>query len=517
MRNLILVAGCISLFLTACNQSPKAGDSIHAGLNLDAIDKSVKPEDDFWKHVNGTWLKNTEIPSDKSYIGTGILIHDRNQEILRECLEEAMNKNLHEKGSDEYKAVAFFQVGMDEAAVEANGLKDLEPLMAIVDGIKDLASLQEALISLKKAGFGGFFSTHVDRDQRNSSVNAVSFSQSGLSLPDRDYYVKIDPRSEELRSDFVSHVGKMMELMGESKDKAASTAKTIMALETRMANAFMTRLEKRDPQKTYNKMAISDLEKAMPAIKWSAYFQEIGFEGLDSVIVDDPSYLTELNNILANETKADNWKPYLKWRVLNAMADYLPKAFEEESFAFYDTKLRGSQEMQPRWRRVLSATNSFVGMPLGKLYISKAFPPEAKADMMFLVEKVKQALETRIKNLSWMTEATKQEALKKLSTIGTKIGYPDVWEDFSKLEIGNKSYAANVLSAKAFRVQKNIAKYGEAPDPNDWHLTPQTLNAYYSPTQNEIVFPAGILQPPFYDYEADPALKYGGCSHHHRA
>ncbi len=498
---LLLSCGLTALTLVA--QAPAAPPH---GIDPANLDTSVKPCDDFYHFANGGWLKSHTLPADKAIYGSFTEVNDRNREILKQILDETSAKRTWKPGSIEQKVGDFFASGMDTATIEKRGLAPMKPIFATIEGLKDSRKLASTLAKLHNQGIPGGFSFYVSQDDKDSTHYLGAFRQGGLGLPDRDYYLNNDPRTKDIRAKYEAHVARMFELAGESADLAKAHARVVLGLETQMAQAAWTRVELRDPQKRYNKMALSQLEKEAPGFEWAAYFKGRGVHILD-LNVGQPSYAAAFAK-LAGTTSAIEWRTYLRWHALRDAAAVLPKAFEDESFAFYGKTLSGTPEQEARWKRVEGMENGAIGEALGQLYVKKAFPPESKQRMLQLVANLRSALHDRILALDWMGEATKKQALRKLDAFGVKIGYPDKWKTYP-FAVKRDDLFGNALRASTYAVHDNLSKLGKPIDRTEWHMTPPTVNAYYSPTMNEIVFPAGILQPPFFDPKADDAVNYG--------
>jgi putative endopeptidase len=500
---------CFSIGLLATSLVAGEGAKPSRGVDPKNMDLSVKPCDDFFRYANGAWLKANPIPADQTIWGGFSELGERNRNVLHDILEEA-SKSKAPKGSLKQKVGDFYASGMDEAAIEKAGLKPLEADLKRIAALKDDKDVAKLLAEGRRIGLGGSFGFFVGQDPKESTRYIGQLNQGGLGLPDRDYYTKDDAKSKELREKYVAHLTKMFELMGDATDAAKKNADTVMALETRLAKASMTRVEMRDPNKVYNKMNLAKLEELAPNFSWKSYFGAMGVaDKLGDLNVRQPGFFAELS-AATKETPLADWKTWLRWNLIRGNASELSSAFVNESFAFYGTTLSGQKEMQPRWKRMSSATDSALGEALGQLYVDRAFSPKAKTRMLELVGNLKVALRERIQKLEWMTDATKQQALRKLEAFRVKIGYPDAWKDYSKVEINRASFLQNVRAARSFEINRNLAKLGKPIDRTEWGMTPPTVNAYYSPTMNEIVFPAGILQPPFFDPEADDAVNYGG-------
>ena len=495
-------AALVAAVATLAGQSSKAIDPRN-------MDTSVKPCDDFYQYADGSWIKANPVPADKSRWGSFEELADRNRDTLKAILQEVSAKRTWPAGSIEQKVGDFYASGMDEAAIEKAGLAPLAPYFKIVDGLQRPADVPAVLGRLRAAGFAVGFGFFVSQDPRESTRYIGSLSQGGLGLPDRDYYLKDDAKSKELRGQYVAHVAKVLELSGDAPAAAATEAASVLDIETRLAKASFSRVENRDPQKTYHKMTLAELQALGAGFDWARYFGELGIHQVPAVNVRQPQFFTAFDAAAADVPPAQ-WRTYLRWHLLRSMSGFLPTAFEDEAFAFDGRILNGVPKQEERWMRVQAATDRALGDALGQLYVRRAFSPEAKAKMITLVANLRAALKARIEKLDWMSPATKAQALRKLAAFGVKVGYPDKWRDYSALQITRASYAGNVLRAQRFESNRNLAKLGKPIDRTEWGMTTPTVNAYYSPTMNEIVFPAGILQPPFFDPKADDAVNYGG-------
>ena len=475
----------------------------YKGFNPANMDASVKPTQDFFQYAVGGWAKRTTIPAEYDRYGVDQEIDTRTHQILKEIMEAAAATKAA-PGSEAQKVGDFFASGVDEAGIEARGLAPLQPLFARIDGVRDPASLAVVLAELHQLGAFAAFSFSVEQDDKESSRYSMMMAQGGLGLPDRDYYVKDDPKSKELLAAYRAHVAKVLGLAGfDPKD-----ADRILALETRLAKASMTRVEQRDPNAIYHAMTPAQLLASSPGFPADLYLKALGVPTPDRYVVRQPAFLAELGRMI-QELPADQWRVYLRWHLLRGTATALPKAFEQEAFAFYGTKLQGTTAQHPRWKRVMFAADRGLGEALGRLYVLRAFPASSKAKVLVLVENLRTALKARIDGLEWMSAATRVKAQQKLAAIRVKIGYPDVWRDYAKLQIQRQPYVLNLLETRRFEFQRRLEYLGRPIDRNEWDMTPQTNNAYYSPNMNEIVFPAGILQPPYFDATADDAVNYG--------
>ena len=475
-------------------------------IDLTNFDESVSPKDNFYKYVNGNWIKNNPIPASESRWGAFSEVLKGNRAILKEILESTAAMTDAEKGSTEQKVGDFYASGMDTDKIEAEGIKPLQELFDGITAIEDADGLMTQLSKMHRMGSGGAFNGFVYADMKNSKWNAAYIGQGGLSLPDRSYY--LEESFEEKRGQFVEHVSKMFQFMGDDAETATAHANSILEFETKLAKVSRTRVEMRNPQKNYNKMAYAAVQKSSPNMNWDLYFGAMNISP-DSIIVRQPEFFEALSKEL-KETPMDTWKAYLRWNVISSFASYVNKDFQEEDFNFFRKTLGGQKEQKERWKTVQATVNRQVGEELGKLYVAKAFPPEAKQSMEELIANLRGAFAEHITNLEWMGDETKEKALEKLNAVKYKIGYPDKWKDYSALEVNRDSYVGNILRANQFSFDEMTAKLGKEVDPTEWGMTPPTVNAYYSPVMNEIVFPAGILQFPYFDLAADDAINYGG-------
>lgn len=502
------IAG-ILLLNTAGLKAQEVATEEPAGINQADMDTTVSPAEDFYKFANGGWLKRVEIPADQGRWSSFNELRENNNEILLEVLKKAESSGDYREGSDEMKAALYYQVGMDSLLAEEVGVIPLQPILKKIDAIQNKKDLRKVIAELRLKGISPFFGAYVTTDRKKSDQMAMHVSQGGLGMPNRDYYIKTDQKSEEIKEKYVDFIADMLGYIGYNKEQGQASAKKIMKLETELAEASMDNVERRDPVKTYNKYALATLDKETPGFKWSAFFDQIGAEPVDSVIVGQPAFLKKMDQVI-NRKDMNMLKDYLKWNVINDAAAYLNHEIVNRNFEFYGKVIQGTDEMRPRWKRVLNSTNSAVGFALGKLYVDEVFPPAAKDSAQEMVAYIKEAFANRIQQLPWMSEDTKAKAMEKLSKFNVKIGYPEQWETYEELEIGRSSYVENNFNANIYAVKDNLNKLGKPVDRDEWFMTPQTVNAYYSSTFNEIVFPAGILQPPFYNFKADAAVNFGG-------
>jgi len=479
-------------------------------IDPSSMDPSVRPANDFFLYADGGWIKRTEIPPEYSRWGSFNELIERNNDALHDIAEKAENTHVDPKLVPEVQKVGdYYASGMDEKTIEAMRTKPLEEEFKNIDAVKDRNDLLKEIARLHIMGVNVLFNFGSGQDAKDSTREIAQAVQGGLGLPDRDYYTKTDEASKKLRDQYVDHVAKMLTLLGEPAATAADDAKKILALETKLAEASHTRVQLRDPQKNYNKMPLRQLQDLTPDWNWSDYFKDLDTPAPADVNVHQPEFFKTADDIFKS-TSMDNWKAYLRWHLINSTAAELSNDFVNENFNFNDRILRGTEQIKPRWKRVVASTDGAVGEALGKLYVAFYFPPEAKARALELVSNLKEALADRIKTLDWMDEPTKKEAVKKLAAMGVKIGYPDKWLDYSLLRIDRGPFVLNAIRADKFEAARDLNKIGKPVDPTEWGMTPPTVNAYYNPNMNEIVFPAGILQPPFFYANADDAVNYGG-------
>ena len=476
-------------------------------LDPNNFDTSIKPADDFYTYSNGGWLKRNPIPADQSRWGSFNALIEQNNDALKVVAEKAANGGGSD--ADTQKVGDFYASGMDEAAVDAAKAEPLADEFKHIDEIKDRQGVLKEIAHMHSMGVTSLFGFTSGIDDKNSAMVISQAYQDGLGLPDRDYYTKTDDASKKIRDQYLDHVSKMLTLSGMEADKAKAAAGKIMAMETELAKASRTRVELRDPQKNYNKMKVDGLQKLMPGFKFADYFKELNVTDPGDINVGQPDFFKGADKVFTS-TPIDDWKSYFRWHFVHALSTDLSKDFEDENFNFYLKTLTGAQEQKPRWKRVIAETDGSLGEALGKLYVADYFPPQAKARAEELVRNVQAAMGDAIKNCSWMDEKTKQEALKKLGAFTVKIGYPEKWRDYSSLKIEKGKYAENAVNAAQFEVRRLLNKIGKPVDRSEWGMTPPTVNAYYNPNRNEIVFPAGILQPPFFNATADDAINYGG-------
>lgn len=497
--------GIISLTLAVTfSVTAIVGQSAH--YDTAGMDTKTAACADFYQYANGGWLAANPIPAAYSAWGVANILNEKTRDTLREILEAEAKNTAAKKGSNEQKVGDYFASCMDEAKIEAEGIKPIQAELDLIDKIADQKSLQMAIAHMHSYGYNALFGSGANRDFKNASETIIGISQGGLGLPTRDYYFKDD--SKPIRDEYVKHVAKMFELMGDDTAKAASEAQAVMTLETKLADASKSPVELRDLEKFYHRMPMTSVKDVAPAFDWVAYFQTVGHSKAD-VNVSTPDFFKAMNTELTATSIAD-WKSYLRWNLINRAASGLSAKFVDEDFHFKGTILSGAKENLPRVKRCVSATDGALGEALGAVYVQKAFTPAAKQRALTMVRNLEAALKSDITTLSWMSEPTRKQAIVKLEAFMNKIGYPDMWRDYSTLPVDRSSYQTNRFRVNKFNEERDWAKIGKPVDRAEWAMSPPTLNAYYNPQNNEIVFPAGILQPPFFDPSADDALNYGG-------
>jgi endothelin-converting enzyme/putative endopeptidase len=502
---MLSVLGCAQTSLPQSSQP--AAMPYTPSLDVNAMDKSADPCVDFYQYSCGGWKKNNPIPPDQTSWEVYGKLYEDNLNFLRSILEQASSATQRDAVTQ--KIGDFYGACMDESAVQKRGLS---PVQGDLDAISKLNAVKgiTPLIARLQFAYGRsiLFAQGSTQDPDNAEQQIAELDQGGLGLPDRDYYLKTDAKSQETRQRYVQHVQKVFQLMGESADSAKKDADTVMRMETALAKAQLTRVERRDPYKLKHKMKVADLRAIAPNIEWEGYYQEMRYPAFDTVNVATPEYLKEVNRQLASEPVA-NWKTYLRFHVVDSTSPYLSSQFVDENFDFYRKYLRGAKEQQARWKRCVQYADRDLGEALGQVYVRTAFSPEMKASTLDMVRRIEDAMAERIRALDWMSPETKQQALNKLTAIRNKIGYPDKWRDYSSVNIARADFAGDVLRASEFERRRDINKIGKPVDRGEWDMSPPTVNAYYNPQMNDINFPAGVLQPPLYDTKLDDAPNYG--------
>ncbi|HET9283559.1 MAG TPA: M13 family metallopeptidase [Candidatus Angelobacter sp.] len=499
----------LGLFLIAATMLAGAQEQEKSVPNatISALDKTADPCVDFYQFACGGWTKNNTIPSDQPIWSRFNELAERNRTELRGILEKAAKAT--NRTPDEQKIGDYYAGCMDEAAIEKKGIVVLKPEFDRINAIKDKSSLSALVAHLHSQGLNALFSFGSGADFKNAKEVIAQADQGGLSLPDRDYYTKEDPNSVQLRKAYVEHVTNTFKLLEDSPEKAEAEANAVMAIETALAKGSGDRVERREPERVYHKMSVTEWQALTPDFNFTKYLTDIGAPSATSLNVAEPNFFKALNTELAN-VSLDDLKAYFRWHLVRSQTQYLPKAFQDENFNFYGKTLQGAKEIRPRWKRCVAAVDGDIGEALGKVFVEKYYPPQAKAKTLEMVKQLEDALHRDIEELSWMSETTKKQALIKLAAIQNKIGYPAKWRDYSTLKIVPGDALGNSLRANAFEVHRQLAKINKPLDRQEWLMTPPTVNAYYNPTENNINFPAGILQPPFYDFKADDALNFGG-------
>jgi putative endopeptidase len=496
----------LPLVVAAAHGSTHAADLAPArsGIDRSGFDNKVRPQDDFFRYVNGGWIARTEIPADRPSYGASYVLRDKSESNSRAIIEALAAKRDNPVGSDERKISDLYTSFMDEARADQLGMKPIEADSARIDAITDKPAFLHALAEFQREGVTGLFGGFVSTDDKRSDRYIIYLNQSGLTLPDESYYREAGFRP--IREKFTTHVEKMLALAGIPEPKSA--AARVMAVETSLAKHHLDRVRNRDRIRTYNKFDRKGLDSLAPAIDWTAWLDRFGAPQVEELVVRQPDYLAAMSKLLG-EVALDDWKLWLKWHALHAAAPFLSKPFVAENFAFFEHTLQGALEIRPRWKRGVEVVERGMGEALGKIFVAKHFPPAAKTRINDLVANLIEAYREEIATLDWMSPETRTRALEKLAKFNAKIGYPDKWRDYSALQIGRDDLLANVRATIAFEVARNLKKLGKPIDRGEWSMTPQTVNAYYNPGLNEIVFPAAILQPPLFDMEADDAVNYG--------
>ena len=500
-----LTVAAVCLSMAACN-SGKTG-ALTTGIDLANLDTTALPGTDFYQYACGGWMKNNPMPAEYSQYGSFTILAENNRKQMQGLIEE-LAKSQHEQGSVAQKVGDLYKIAMDSVKLNQEGINPIKGEMDEINGLKDKSELYSLLPSLARRGVGSYLGIYVGADEKNAAMNAVQIGQSGLSMGERDYYLADDEATTKIREAFKAHVVKMFQLAGYDEATANRARDIVMDVETRLAKAFRSRVELRDPQANYNKMTMAELKKQYPTFDWDAYLAGFGLKDVQEIIIGQPASLAAAAKEL-DTLPLENQKLYLQWKLIDAAASCLSDELNEQNFDFYSRTMSGAQEMQPRWKRAVGTVSGVLGEAVGQMYVEKYFPAAAKERMVALVKNLQTGLWERFRNLEWMSDSTQTRALEKLAAFRVKIGYPDKWKDYSKLEIKDDSYWANIERASQWAYDDMMSKAGKPVDRDEWLMTPQTVNAYYNPTTNEICFPAGILQPPFFDMNADDAFNYG--------
>lgn len=501
MKNNKIILATAVVLLSACSQK-----ELSSGINVKNMDTLVKPGDNFASYVNGTWIKNTKIPADKASYGAFDILYDQSQKDVKTIIEEAAKSNNAE-GTDEQKIGDYYASFMDRKTRDAKGIAPIQPELKAIDVITTYDDLAKYFGQANRTGVNIPFNVSVNTDFKDPTKYVLITWQNGLGMPEREYYIATDAKMVAIREKYVAHIEKMFQLAG--MPNATESAAKIMALETTLATHHMKKEDTRDIVKLYNSYAVKELKTLMPDFNWTAMLTTAGVQKEKNIVVTQVEYTKKLNDIIKN-TPIATWKTYLKWGVINNASSALTTALDQQNFAFYGKTLNGTEKQEEDWKRAVNAVNGGLGEVVGKVYVKKHFSPEAKERMTVMVKNLLNAYAESIKKLDWMSADTKKEALKKVDKFLIKIGYPDKWIDYSTMKVAKNDYYGNTQRATAFEYQRNLDKLGKPVDRTEWGMTPQTVNAYYNPSLNEIVFPAAILQPPFFDLNADDAVNYGG-------
>ena len=505
MKNTVKLMVCgLAIGLCACNSQTME----EKALNMADLDTTIEPSADFYAYATGGWQKNNPLPNDKSRFGSFDVLAEETDLKVNTLIQD-LSKQENEPNSAEWKIATFYNLGMDEEKLEADGIAPIQSMLDEVDAIDDKAKIVDMVAKMHRMGISTFFAVFGTSDPENSDMTIPWYYQDGLGLANKEYYTDEGEREDEIRQKYVEHVGKMFQIIGYAEDDAKKAAKNVYAIEDKLAEISMGSIELRDPFATTNKMNMETIAKMSPNFDMVKYFELQGINEKENINVCQPKFLSGVSNMI-KELPIENIKQYLKWNIINSSASYLSKEIDQQNFEFYGKTLSGVLVQKDRWKRVVNVVNSNLGECVGQIFVQRYFPQEAKDRMITLVENLRTAFGERIKNLDWMSEATKDKALEKLASITVKIGFPDKWKDYSSLEIKDDSYYANVVRCNEFEFADMISKIGKPVDKTEWMMTPQTVNAYYSPNFNEICFPAGILQPPFFYMDADDAVNYGG-------
>ena len=505
MKKILFPIIALALMTTACNSKKDA--TLSAGIEVANLDTTVSPKVDFYQYACGGWMKNNPLTGEYARFGSFDKLAENNKKQLKGLIEEIAAKPAS-KGTIEQKIGDLYNLAMDSTKLNADGFKPIQADLKKIGAIKNVSDILKVMPELFLSGLDPYFSVFVAADPMNSSLEMVQTYQSGISLGQRDYYLENDAHTKDIRDKYKINVVKMFELEGFAPAVAQKNMEAVLTIETRLAKAAYDKVKLRDPHANYNKMTVADLQKLVPEIKWNDYFNALGLKNIKDISVSQKESLVEVGKIIATEPIASQIA-YLQWKLIDESASYLSDTIYAQNFDFYGKTLSGKKEQSPRWKRAVGAVDDVLGEAVGQMYVKKYFPPEAKERMLKLVHNLQETLGERIKALSWMGDSTKVKAIEKLKSYIIKIGYPDKWRDYSDLNISKDSYYADIQRAQKFEHAYRFAKAGKKVDKSEWQMTPQTVNAYYEPTTNEICFPAGILQYPFFDMKADDAFNYG--------
>ena len=504
MKNLMSLPVTVLLMAVVSCGGNQSGQT--SGLHLDNLDTTVAPGADFYRYACGGWMENNPLGDQYARFGSFDQLAETNTERINGLIEDiASRKGV--KG-DEAKVGMLYNIAMDSVKLNADGMAPIASYLQRIDAVTDNAGLQQLVAVMMREAFDPYFFVFASVDEKNSTKNLLQIYQSGLTLGNRDYYLSDDENNRNIREKYVGHIGRMFSLAGFDEESAKKASESVMRVETALAGAHFDNLTLRDPYRNYHKMPYQEFVSQFPGMDWDSFMSVLGADNVDTLNVSQLEPLAKAVELIT-EGNIDDQKNYLKWKVIDAAAPYLSDAFVAENFEFYGKVISGQKEIKPRWKRAVATVDGVLGEEVGRMYVEKYFPPRAKERMITLIDNLKKSLGERISALEWMSDSTKEKALEKLSTFYVKVGYPDKWRDYSALEIKNDSYFANIVRASVFEYDYLISKAGKPVDRTEWHMTPQTVNAYYNPTTNEICFPAGILQYPFFDMDADDAFNYG--------
>jgi putative endopeptidase len=514
MKKYLLSLSILGIVLSACNnktaQRTSKAEKAQLGYNKEHMDPTVSPCEDFYRYAAGAWMDANPIPGTESRWSMFNVLGKQNDLKLKAILEEKTSKPLL-PGTPLQQTQDLYRSAMDLSSIESSGIQSLIAQQKKVQQATNIKELLSLLGSFRANGMASLFGAYVSIDAKKSNTHILYFGQGGLGLPDRDYYLKTDEASEQIKVAYKNYISQLLGLC--NLNETQTKAEAIFAIEKNLAEISMSRIEQRDPEKTYNKLSYATFKQQYPYFDWDSYLLTLNGNDknliLGDVIVSNPTFFEKLNNLLTAHSLSA-WKAYFEWQLANGMAAYLTTDFESAHFGFYQTTLRGTNEMKPRWEKAVGIVNAYLGEPLGRLFVERHFSPESKQKVSEMVEDLREAFGRRIEALEWMSPETKAKAKEKLQAFGYKIGYPDEWKDYSSIQIKANNLLANLHAINRFQSKQMMEKLNKPVDKNEWGMSPQTVNAYYSPTRNEIVFPAGILQAPFYDPKADDALNYGG-------
>ena len=511
----ILLLATAALAVVGCQEEKKEVAQAEAektpGIDLQYMDTTVSPKNNFYDYVNGTWMKETEIPEDRtSWGGFQVLRKSTDEDVLK-ILDDAAESGKYKSGSDQEKAIALFNAKLDTIGRNEDGLKPLQPALEKISKIENVEDLQETMANHYATVSDPFFGIAAFSNPSDSNMNSAYITPGSLGLPNKEYYTDQDEKSKEIRQQYVEHITRMLQYLGDSEESAKEQAETILAFETRLAEPRLDKVASRDFRNFNNPRSIEQIQEMVPAVDWKKYISDLGVEKeLDTIIVMQPKYMETLQAVLA-EGDTKKWQTVMRWATLNSAAGMLTTELDKANWDFYSKTLNGAKKQRPARERALATVNGSVGEALGQLYVDEKFPPEAKEKAQEMIANVISAFQNRIERLEWMTDSTKQKAIEKLDKFTVKIGYPDEWKDYSELAISeDNNYYENMVAVSEWSYKDNLSDINEPVDKKEWGMSPQTVNAYFNPFNNEIVFPAAILQPPFYNYKADAAVNYGG-------